>query len=461
MSEGLWDYSYAAGLERQDYGIESFDYRTPFASTLTRYGITSGLTGEVEMDGSGPRQVISTDVSFLLPGIGQATTGTSVSHGITGADGTLAYAGITRTGAMLSFSADIRHAFGGFTQFGDSTITNRGLSQFDTSVGLSLGKAGNFTIGYTGLQRPHEMPQDVATFAYGVQVTDLAYVALSVSSVAGSMRSTDTSLTFTMPLGGSRIASTSVEDRAGQMTTSASYAESPDNQRGFGGAATLGAGRFAQDDARLTWDGEEGSALAEVSHTAAGTGARIGGSGGFAVVDGDLYASRKLDDSFALVSVPDHPDVRVYRDNIEVARTDDSGQALVTGLLPYEANRLRLDIEDIPIGSALSGDTLEVTPGYRGAVAAAFDVKSSTARILILRQPDGTTVPAGAAVSGDGLEEQAFVGFDGLAFLIGDSVKEITASWAGHACRAALPVAAHDATPTAPVEITCQPSEVL
>jgi outer membrane usher protein len=440
LKEGLWDYSYSGGLERENFGANSFDYQTPFASTLTRYGLTDALTNEFEADGSGPGQVVGDGFAFLLPGVGQAQVSEAVSSGDSKRGGSLTSAGISRIGSDLSFSLDAKHAFGGFTQLGDTPEINHGLWQFDSSFGVSMNSYGNITLGFTELERTQQHNTNIASLSYGLQMGNAGYFTAGVASVNSGTRSTTVSVTFTVPLGEGQTAGVETDDRDGRLTNMASYSAHPSTQRGFGGALSVGEGQQARDDGTVTWDGNQGSALAEVSHTSTGTGERLGLTGGLAALNDDVYASRRLDDAFALVSVPDHPDVRIYRNNLEIGRTDDDGDVLVSGLLPYQKNQLSLDIGDIPINASMTGDTVDIVPQSRSGVVATFDVQSTDNLVITLLQSDGTAVPAGALIVVNGRADNAFVGFDGAVFLtnvVKGSVLE--ADWEGHTCRATLP----------------------
>ena len=439
LNAGLWDYSYSAGMERQDFGQESFAYKTPFTTTLTRYGFSDAVTGELELDASAPDQIAGGGFSFLIPVLGQAQIGEAVSHE-SKSSGSMTTVGLSRIGSEISFTVDARHAFGDFMQLGDAPGANLNLWQFDSSVGWSFDRYGSVTAGFTELERRNQHNTNIASLTYGVQLGSAAYVAFSLASIADTHRSNTMSLTLTLPLGGNRTGSTSVENRGGQYTSSVNYAERPDHQRGFGTAVTAGVGKFARDDALATWDDNASSALAEISHTESGSGARGELSGGLALIGDDLYASRKVNQSFGLVSVKDHPDVRVYRDNIEVAKTDADGNALVPNLMPFEENRLRLDITDIPIGSSLQGETLILTPAYRGAVVGSFNVQATTNLSLALHLADDTPVPAGAVVQVAGQGQGTFTGFDGQVFLEGTTAGgDLYALWGEHKCHAILP----------------------
>jgi outer membrane usher protein len=57
-------------------------------------------------------------------------------------------------------------------------------------------------------------------------------------------------------------------------------------------------------------------------------------SGGMAIMVGDVFFSRRLSSSFAVVQVPDYPNVHVYAENQLVATTNAWGNALVPALRP-------------------------------------------------------------------------------------------------------------------------------
>ena len=63
--------------------------------------------------------------------------------------------------------------------------------------------------------------------------------------------------------------------------------------------------------------------------------------------------SRRIGRAFGLVDLPGFPDVRVYLDNREAGRTDADGRLLLPGLRPYESNRVRLEVDDLPLDAEI------------------------------------------------------------------------------------------------------------
>src|ERR1700687_4599161 len=96
--------------------------------------------------------------------------------------------------------------------------------------------------------------------------------------------------------------------------------------------------------------------------------------GGIAAIGGGLYATRPLQQGFALIQVPGVEGVRGYFENQEVGRTNSSGNLLVPNMLPYYGDGLSIADRDVPIGYGI-GKLREVVavPNHGGAVVR-FDV---------------------------------------------------------------------------------------
>ena len=58
---------------------------------------------------------------------------------------------------------------------------------------------------------------------------------------------------------------------------------------------------------------------------------------------GYAFLSRRINDSFAVVQVPDYSGVGIYCRQPSVGRTDAKGNALLPSLRPYEKNSVRIE----------------------------------------------------------------------------------------------------------------------
>ena len=144
--------------------------------------------------------------------------------------------------------------------------------------------------------------------------------------------------------------------------------------------------------------------------------------------------SRRINDSFALVSTG-APGVDVLHENRKLGKTDSSGHLLVPDLIPYQANRVSIDVENLPVDTRLESTKAVVVPQSRSGVVANFQLERYVAATVILKTPDGQ-FPAwgrGAACR----ERQARVGYDGMTFVEDlQALNHLTVRGKGVSCRA-------------------------
>jgi outer membrane usher protein len=95
-------------------------------------------------------------------------------------------------------------------------------------------------------------------------------------------------------------------------------------------------------------------------------------NGGLVFIGGGVHPTRTVNDSFALVRVPEVGGVRTYLNNQETGRTNRHGNLLVPNLLPYYANRLSISDQDVPIDRDIDEVERAIAPPYRGGALVVF-----------------------------------------------------------------------------------------
>jgi len=118
-------------------------------------------------------------------------------------------------------------------------------------------------------------------------------------------------------------------------------------------------------------------------------------NGGLVFIGGGVHPTRTVNDSFALVRVPEVGGVRTYLNNQETGRTDRHGNVLVPNLLPYYANRLSIADQDVPIDHDVDQVERDVAPPYRGGALVVFHagLRQSLAGTMTLLVGSQTIVP--------------------------------------------------------------------
>jgi outer membrane usher protein len=142
---------------------------------------------------------------------------------------------------------------------------------------------------------------------------------------------------------------------------------------------------------------------ADVNAGRGNNGARLSANGSVGWLDSVPFASRRIDDgAFAIVRVGGAEGVAVSRSNQVAAVTNADGVAVVTGLLPYQANQITVKAEDLPLDVQVQGVKEVVMPYARSGVVVEMPVRRARNFLVALHLADGTPVPAGSTVILDG-----------------------------------------------------------
>ena len=153
------------------------------------------------------------------------------------------------------------------------------------------------------------------------------------------------------------------------------------------------------------------------------------------VAEGEIFVSRRIDDSFAVVSVPDQPGVRVYAENRLIGETNSRGNILVHNLRAYDDNNIGIDPRDLPIESGIGTVKQVAAPRFRSGTSVTFELDRQTPVYLTLLRPDSSPVPPGATLTLERSQQSFPVGFDGLAAVQGlQAGDRLVAQFDGRSC---------------------------
>lgn len=417
LKSGLHDFSYEVGFERRRYGEASFRYGDALLSATHRYGFTDTITGEAHALLQEDRQGLILGGAFQLGLLGTLTAGIGASYDRErggGAMGQLAYEYLARG---FSFGARTRFTSADWSELGG----HKGVRRVDQlNLGLDLGSLGRLGLFFANEESDRRDDRSLVAASWSLALGPGALLVNAGQSLRPE-RDFALTLTYVLPLGDRTSLAT--DARVGD-----GYKNARVQLRHTRGASDLGfdvrAGaeigeRARAFDARVSYQGSLGAIALEAERSGGEERARVNLEGSLALVEGTLRASRRLGQAFGLVDVPGFPDVRVYLDNREVGRTDSEGKLLLPGLRPYEVNRVRLDLDDLPIGANLTRTELAAVPFERSGVRISFPIDRRRQAKAILRDRDGAPLAAGLELaSRDGLTT-VLVGRDGFALITG------------------------------------------
>jgi len=142
-------------------------------------------------------------------------------------------------------------------------------------------------------------------------------------------------------------------------------------------------------------------------------------NGAVSFVDGGLFLSNQIDDSFAVVDTSGVAGIRVQQENRYAGRTDSDGRLLVPDLRSFEINHLSIDPLDAPLDTTVPYAAREVRPQDRSGVVVNFSIKTSDGALLLLTDAAGAPLPFGSVATLQSTGDKVPIGYDGEAYFVG------------------------------------------
>ena len=460
LAPGLSQYEADLGKVRRDYTTASAHYGEWMGTASYRRGISGALTLEAHGEFLENRAHAAGAAGAVALGHVAVLNFTAAAGGGPGTSGTLYGFGFERQGRRISLAASTSVASDGYRQISSAEVAALQFRRRDLAqVGLNLQRFGSLSAVIVRQQFSILPTDQTESLSYSRSITDRGALNLTATrSRQGNVQGSSLFLGFTFALAERRTAVITANGGSGAGAPDdelyATYIENP--PLGPGQGWRLGASSRGNYDGELReqWSVGDLQLLAARNHGVSGQS--VFWSGAATWLDGELRAARQVNGSFAVVDVAGIPGVPVYLDHQLVAHTDAQGQALLPELLPYEANRVNIEPEELPLDTSIGARTLTVTPRYRSGVVVKFPVERVHGGTFRLVTPDGSPVPAGATVQ---FMEQSFpVTYDGVTYVTGfDHGTAGTARWSGGQCSFRLaPPPADDPLPDMGT-VTCRP----
>ncbi len=159
-------------------------------------------------------------------------------------------------------------------------------------------------------------------------------------------------------------------------------------------------------------------------------------SGGVAMLGGNAYLTRSITNSFGVVQVPGYANVDVYAYNQYVGKTDANGNLLVPNLLPYQANTIKIEPNDLPLDAQVNTVQLTAIPYNNSGVLLRFPVTASNGATMRVLLAPNQPVPAGAEAQLSGQTETFPIVEDGRLYLTGlQAHNTVLVHWDHRSCQ--------------------------
>ena len=433
LRKGLEDYSGEIGAVRDNYGINSNDYGNLLASGTYRRGLNNRFTGEVHAEAMGSQTTIGAGGDTLLPQFGTINTYVAGSKN-NDAYGMLTLVGFDRLAQPWSIGARTQWATTGYTQLGYTASQPVPAQLSSANLSYALHSGNSVGIAYVGQRNRTQADTRIATLSYSASLGKTGSFNLSaMRSFEGDVSVTIFAM-LSISLGSATSLLVSSQSTPGESLLTTTLQRNLPLGEGYGYSLQ---GRSDGDrEASYSRQNNVGTYIIDAAQNQDVTTTRLNAMGGIAVLDGDVFLSRSIDQSFAVARIPDYPNVTVLADNQPAGRTNASGDALIPGLRAYDNNIISIDQHDLPLDAEISTLKLDAVPSYRSGLVLKFPIKHSRGATLTIHLESGKPLPVGASVQEVGKTESYTTGYDGEVYVVGlEPRTTLIATWGRQRCQ--------------------------
>ena len=396
LAPGLSEYGYAAGFRRVDFPRSNFAYRGLAFLGHHRLGVTDWLTAGARLEAA--RDVVSGGgaATVRLPfGDVQFSGAASGSPAGGGTGATLGYGLLLRT---FSLSALLKIESARYATVSLDPGDDRPTLQLNLSGGLPLGARVGLSAGYVISRfRDRGISEQVSVRATAQLARNFsAFVSVGRSRETGGTAAPEFFLSLAYSPQAGLTADAFHLRRPGATDSGVQLSKAAPAAEGIGYRVSGHTGEEQGAAAFLQARASFGSYEASLQQTGAQTAASVSAAGALVAVDGAVFATRPVEQGYALLQVPGVGGVRAYLENLEIGRTNARGDLLIPNLTPYYANRLRIADEDIPFSYQIDRVEQIVAAPFRGAAVAPFPVRpiASVAGTVFIEEGGTRRIPA-------------------------------------------------------------------
>jgi len=403
LAEGLHEYSYNLGSLRRQYGVESNDYGPLAGAAFHCYAFTNELTLGLRGQATQDLYNIGAFGTDQLARFGIFGGGVSIG-GRDGRSGPAGSFGYSYTGGNVSLNVGMQYLSRDFAQLSDLESGYRIRSNQYASGSLYFPNLVTLTATYTALTTYNVPQAKVANLNYTRSVFDgKGLLALNYIRTQEPQSSNTWLLSLRYFFDSSNSIVAELGGGQGINTQALSLERSIPQGEGLG--YTFTAGHFGGDNS----DGAFGRAFVQANAAHATMGAEYsrasrpeagpGLSGVFLAgsigsVGGSFFAARPVEDSFALIRVPELKEVPLYTNGWYAGKTDASGEVVATNIASYYDNFIAFRASDLPLDYIFPSSEIVISPNNRSGTLVTFDIRKNRAVYgALVEMRDGIRMP--------------------------------------------------------------------
>lgn len=424
LKQDLASYSLEGGWVRRAYGLRSNSYGEFALSGTGRYGLSSQTTVESHAELMRGLRLLGAGAVFNLGNRAVLSSALAASSSDSGS-GQQASIGIERNANPISASLTRTQSTANYQDIGAMEGAPVSRASTIATLGVNMGSVGSLSMAYA-MSKSALIFTDVGTTTLAASETVTLTYFKSVGAASNlymtayrDFRNSSYGATvgLIIPLGTRDVVGGSVNNNNGQRTLSLQASRPTVSIGDVGWQLQNTTGSFQQRLAQVDYKERYGRLTGAVAQSGNLTSERLGARGAVTFMDGGVFASDWIDDSFAVVNASGVKNIGIYTENRYAGKTDDKGQLLLTDLRAYDVNKISVDVLDLPLTLQLEQADQYVKPRDRSGVTVQFNAKRASDVTITMKDAEGNYLPLGSLVRVRETGLQAPVGYDGVSYL--------------------------------------------
>jgi outer membrane usher protein len=372
LARGLHEYEYSVGFPREGLSSTADRYGRLAALGRHRYGISDSVTAGFRAEAQSGLFSAGPTLNLRLP-IGEVEASVAASRE-TGRSGHAAALGYTYANQLFSIGVNARAFSEAYSTLSLRTVRDRLRTNLNAFTGLRVTRRVSLNLQHSLSETYGGLRLSQTSLLTTAQVGTRTYAFARFSRGRNEQAwKNEGSVGLSVALGARSNASVSVARTDGETTTNVQVQRSLPLGEGLGYRLDGAAGAEDSAHGRLQYQSRFGRIEAGRDVVNGVVGSSVNAAGGIVAIGGSLFASRPVEDGYAVIRVPGVKGVRGFLSNQEVGRTNKRGDLLIPNLLPYYANRLGIADQDVPLDHEIQGTEQAIAPPYRGGALVLFE----------------------------------------------------------------------------------------
>lgn len=449
LNKGLHEFSYHFGYRRNQIATNSWDYGPLAFIGQHRYGFVNFLSAGMRFEATSDVVSGGPNFNLRLPvGEIEIAAGASRSQGVNGGAASLGYSYL---GKRFNFATSTRLFSPHYATTNLEPFEDRPWLEVNALAGFHLTSRTNISLQYSFTNSKRTSKQQRISMTTGIRLTkNLSLFVTGAHARESGVDSNEiySGLTFFF---GQTTGSLSYQQKDKEGLGTVSLHKSLPPGSGFGYRFQANTTREQhQFSSTVQYQGPYGR-YEMLYNRAEGVGSTVlNVAGGMVAIGGGVYLTRPVQQSFALIKVPGVGDVRGYLSNQEIGRSTSGGNLLVPNLLPYHANRLGIEAQDIPFDRNIEAIEKIIAPPFRGGAVVLFPaekLRRLTGKVAIVSAGHAEIPAYGQlTVTAEGREFESPIGRGGEIYLenVPAGRYPATVEYKGSLCRFSVEIPASE-----------------